>query len=136
MDKYADIMDAERPVSSRHPAMDTLDRAAQFAPFSALTGYDAVIAETARLTEPCIELDESAVDRINETLARIQDRIGEQPVVTLTYFFPDARKAGGAYRKLTGHVKKLDLYEGCLLLTDGTNIPLTYIYELEAPELK
>lgn len=131
MDKYSDIMDAEHPVSTRHPAMATGDRAAQFSPFAALTGYDAVIAETARLTEDDIVLEEEGIAMVNATLVRLQARLSQEPEVTVVYFSPDKRKAGGAYRKAAGRVKKIDLYEGRLVLTDGTCIPLEHIYQID-----
>lgn len=131
MDKYSDIMDAEHPVSARHPAMAIGDRAAQFSPFAALTGYDAVIAETARLTEDDIVLEEEGIAMVNAALVRLQARLSQEPEVTVVYFSPDKRKAGGAYRKAAGRVKKIDLYEGRLVLTDGTCIPLEHIYQID-----
>ena len=131
MNNYRDIMGAEHPVSSRHPAMDIGDRAAQFAPFAALTGYDAVIAETARLTDDGIELEEEGKAMVNAALVRLQAKISETPKAVITYFCPDERKAGGAYKRTEGRVKKIDLYEGRLVLTDGTRIPLEHIYQID-----
>lgn len=131
MDKYEDIMDADRPVSQRHPAMAAGERAAQFSPFSALTGYDAVIAETARLTQSSVELDEGSISAINAALVRLSDRLSEAPVATITYFCPDQQKSGGAYLKITGKVKKIDLHEAYIQLTDGTQIPLAHLRDID-----
>lgn len=124
-------MRAARPVSPRHPAMAAGERAAQFSPFSALTGYDAVIAETARLTECSVELDEGSIAAINAALVRLQSRLSEGPAATITYFCPDEKKAGGAYLRTTGKVKKIALHEAYIMLADGTQIPLAHIREID-----
>lgn len=131
MDKYEDIMDAQRPVSPKHPAMAAGERAAQFSPFSALTGYDDVIEEAARLTQNSVELDEGNITAINAALVRLQARISDAPVATITYFCPDERKAGGAYHKITGGIKKIDLHENYILLTDGRKIPLVHLRDVD-----
>lgn len=130
--KYDDIIHLPHHVSSKRVPMSRLDRAAQFSPFAALTGYEAVIQETGRLTDTQAELDEGRKAELNEKLSRIFEAIGEQPQVNITYFQPDARKNGGAYVSVTGRVKKVDLYEQRILLTDGTAIPLSLIYRITA----
>ena len=128
---YADIIHLPHPVSTRHAAMSKLDRAAQFAPFAALTGYDAELAETARLTTPRIELTESEEDRLNAVYLDLQAHITEHPRVTITYFEPDGRKSGGAYITLTAPVKRLDEHTQTLILTTGETIPLSQIIAIK-----
>ena len=129
--KYDDIIHLPRPVSPRHAPMTVQDRAAQFAPFAALTGYEDVIEESGRLTDARIDLDEGEVARLNEVLAQIKERLPQQTQVKLVCFQNDCRKAGGAYRTVTGCVKKLDEHEKMLLLEDGSVIPLEQILEIE-----
>lgn len=128
---YEDILNHPRPVSKKHLPMSLWDRAAQFSPFAALTGYDAAVAETARLTETPIELDVDAKAELNEKLLFLQRRIS--PQVTVTYFVPDDRKAGGTYVTVTGVVRKLDSLNQWLLLEDGTRIFFGDILDLESP---
>ena len=127
MADYEDIIHLPHPVSVRHGAMSNADRAAQFAPFAALTGYDAELAETARLTTPRIELTESEEQLLNRVYRYLQDNISLQPRVSITYFQPDLRKAGGAYVNVTAPVKKLDEYTQSIVLTTGKTIPLSQI---------
>lgn len=128
--RYDDIIDLPHPVSRKHPQMPLLDRAAQFAPFAALTGHEAAIKETARLTEEEIELDESSKELLDFRLQQLQEHLPEQPEVTVTYFCPDETKSGGAYETVTGSVKKVDSYAGELVFTDGRRIGLGMIIEL------
>ena len=130
-DKYADIRHLSRPVSTRHLPMSPQDRAAQFAPFAALTGYDGVIDETARLTDRERILAVGAEAELDEKMRWIRDHLGEQPGVTLTYFRPDGRKAGGAYVTVSGRVKKLEEHSGKLIFTDGTAVDLENICHIE-----
>lgn len=129
--KYDDIIGLPHHASPKRAPMSLTDRAAQFAPFAALTGYDAVIEETGRLTDRPIELDEGAQAMLDEAMGRIKEEIRNQPAVAVTYFRPDERKAGGAYVTVRGKVKKLDDYHRTLLLTDGTPVPLEQIIGLE-----
>ena len=128
---YDDIIDLPHHVSERHAQMPLLDRAAQFSPFAALTGYDAAIAETARLTDRKRELTEERKQEINRQLEELQARMETAPGVTLVCFEADARKAGGAYRTITGTAKRLDAHAGTLELTDGTVIAFDDILSLE-----
>lgn len=130
--EYDDIIDLPHHVSATRPRMSMIDRAAQFSPFAALTGYDAAIKETGRLTDERIELSEerrAALDRKQQILL---DNLADQPEVSVTYFVPDERKSGGAYVTVTGRVKKVDDYQRLLVLTDGTKIPLDEILDMES----
>ena len=98
------------------------DRAAQFAPFAALVGYDDAVAETARLTEARPELDEQEQQSINERLAYIADHIHEQPEVRIKYFVPDEHKSGGAIVGISGKVKKISATDGILMFADGNSL--------------
>lgn len=115
------------------------DRAAQFSPFAALTGYDDAIQETGRLTEQKIELDDEALQELNERFNILQEHLREQPEVRFTYFKPDARKDGGAYLTASGVVRKIKLCEREILLQDGTTIPVDDILKMESsifPEIE
>ena len=131
MHPYDDIIALPHHVSAKRAGMTLTDRAAQFSPFAALTGYEAVIEETGRLTEVCTELTEGSKEELNRCLLVIQDRLEEQPPVSVTYFRPDDKKSGGAFLTVTGKVKKLDEYEGMLVFTDGQKIPIDRIYALK-----
>ncbi len=128
---YDDILDLPHHVSETRPQMPMMNRAAQFAPFAALTGYDAAVMETARFTEERRTVDEAQKQVINQTLETIRDRITLRPVVTCTYFVPDERKAGGRTVTRTGNVQKTDDLSGILLFTDGTCIPFSELYSIE-----
>ena len=130
--QYADIINQSRPVSSKHPPMSMLNRAARFSPFVALTGYDAAVQETARLTDEKIALDEYAKSMLSDKLQIIAEHIDDLPEVTFTYFVPDKKKSGGAYVGVTGMVKEIDEFERIVVLGDGTKIPILEIYEIES----
>ena len=127
---YDDIIRLPHHVSDRHPQMPMADRAAQFMPFRALTGYGDSLAETARLTEAPVELDETALEELDARLRMLMERLPERPEVTVTCFRPDERKAGGAYVTVTGRVKRMDLYARAVVLEDGTRIPVGSIREI------
>jgi len=129
--KYDDIIDLPHPVSQRRSRMTNYDRAAQFSPFAALTGFDAAIEETARLTETRVELDEDGKAMLDEAIGEIRASLAAQPEITATWFVYDERKAGGSYVIARGRVKRLDLSAGVLLLTDGTIIPVKEIIRLQ-----
>ena len=127
---YDDILQLPHPTSIKHPRMPMGDRAAQFSPFAALTGHGAAIAETARVTDRRIELDEDAREQLDQKLRRLLERIGEQPEITVTWFLPDEKKTGGRYLTTTGTLKRIDSQEHRLVLTDGAQIPLEDILEI------
>ena len=110
---YADILTLPHHKAANRPHMSMHDRAAQFSPFAALTGFDGVIAETGRRTERKIELSEGQLTLLNQKLTLIGDAIqdGYHPVVTVVYFVPDARKEGGSYQEYTGKVRQIDSVE-------------------------
>jgi hypothetical protein len=126
--KYADIIGLPHHTSRTRPRMSVSARAAQFAPFAALTGYGAAVDETARLTDDRIVLDENAKAILDGKLQIIAEHIAEHPEVTITYFEPDKKKSGGAYRSVTGQVKEIDEYERIVRLCDGMKIPIEQIY--------
>ena len=130
--QYNDIIDLPHHISTTRPRMSMLDRAAQFSPFAALTGYDAAIKETGRLTGQRIELTEECRAVLDRKQQVLLENLTEHPEVSVTYFVPDERKSGGTYVTVAGRVKKVDEYQRLLLLTDGTRIPLTEVLELES----
>lgn len=129
--RYDDIINLPHHVSSKRPQMPILERAAQFLPFSALTGYEAAVKETARLTDTRIELEESEKDLLNTKLHVLLDNLATEPKVKITYFLPDGRKSGGKYVSKMGTVIKIDLYNRQIKLEDETVIPLDDIFAIE-----
>ena len=127
MGKYDDIIHTPWPRPTKRARMSLEDRAAQFAPFAALTGYDAVLAETARLTQNPVFLTEESLEELNAQLRRAQARLDAQPGVRLTVYYEDENKAGGRFETVAGNLKKIDCYLGGLVLTDGREIPFLRI---------
>ena len=130
MNQYEDIINLPHHVSPTRPQMPMSDRAAQFAPFAALTGYDAAIKETGRLTDEKIELDEEALTALDMKYQFLMDALDDAPEVTITYFQPDERKAGGKYITATSAVKKVDDFERRITMQDGTKIPMDDILSI------
>lgn len=130
--KYDDILNLPHHVSASRPHMPAADRAAQFAPFAALTGYDAAVRETARQTDARLELDECEKEALNDKLRVLDEHLGSAPEVTVTYFRPDDRKAGGAYVTVSGAVRKIDGYARVVVLADGGRIPIDEIAGLDS----
>ncbi len=130
--KYDDIIGLPHHVSPRRARMSMTDRAAQFSPFAALTGYEALIDETARLTDERQELSEHRKMVLDEALTRILDRAGECPRVRLTRFRADLTKEGGTYLTQEVRIKKVDLYARTVTTTDGLTISMDDLWELEA----
>lgn len=128
---YQEIINLPHHVSKTHPQMPMSDRAAQFSPFAALTGYNSAIRETGRLTEERIELDEEALMALNMRYQLLIDSLKESPEVRITYFKPDERKSGGAYLTITGVVKKVDDYKRLITMQDGMIIPLDDVLMIE-----
>lgn len=128
--KYDEIMGLPHHVSKTRPQMPMSDRAAQFAPFAALTGYDSAIKETGRLTNERIELDEDALTALNVKYQFLMNALDEEPEIKITYFKPDERKAGGEYVSAIGAVKKVDDFERLITMQDGTRIPMDDVYDM------
>ncbi len=131
MNEYEDIIHLPHHVSKKHPQMSMSDRAAQFSPFAALTGYDDAVEETARLTDRRIELDEYEMQHLDERLQKLAALAEEHPEISVSYFLPDARKDGGAYITVTGHVKKIENFARKIILTDGTSIPIREVIAVD-----
>ena len=129
--KYNEIMGLSHHVSKTRPQMPMSDRAAQFAPFAALTGYDAAIKETGRLTDERIELDVEALSALDMKYQLLMEALDEAPEVTITYFQPDERKAGGKYVSAVGTVKKIDDFERRITMQDGAKIPMDDVLSIE-----
>ena len=129
--KYDKIMGLPHHVSKTRPQMPMSDRAAQFAPFAALTGYDAAIKETGRLTDERIELDVEALSALDMKYQLLMEALDEAPEVTITYFQPDERKAGGKYVSAVGAVKKIDDFERRITMQGGAKIPMDDVLSIE-----
>ena len=130
MGRYDDIIDLPHHVSSTRPQMPMIDRAAQFMPFRALTGYEDAVQETARLTEDRVELTEDEKSILDRKLQSLADRISSKPQITVTWFRPDQKKTGGAYVTTTGQLKKVDDFEGVLILLGGERILIENIVSI------
>lgn len=124
------IIDLPHPTSQNHSRMSLHDRAAQFSPFAALTGHHAAIAETGRLTDQRIELDESEIARVDAELQHLQELLPERPTVSITYFVPDERKTGGSYRTVTGEVKRIDTVGGVIQMMDRREITIEEVFSI------
>lgn len=128
--KYDDIINLPHHVSKKHPRMSLEARAAQFAPFAALTGYDEVIRETARLTNKRIEINEELKAILDEKLLLIKEQKYTKPNINVTYFVPDSKKDGGKYVRVTGKVLKIDEYKQKIILENKIEIPISEIIEI------
>ena len=128
--KYDDIISLPHHVSPVHPPMPVGDRAAQFAPFAALTGYEEAVEEAARLTDNRTELNRDRIEELDRELRRLKEHIKERPKAEIIFFKPDERKAGGAFVTAYGEVKKIDEYLGKVIMEDGSIIPIGDIYEI------
>ena len=134
-DKYSDIIDLPHHKSDKRPRMPISDRAAQFAPFSALSGYDDLVRETARLTDEKIILDETEKYILNEKLQFLLDNADREPVVAVTYFVRDEKKHGGRYKCITGVIKRIDTIERQLIFDDKSMICIDDVIEIECDML-
>lgn len=130
-DNYDDIIHLPRHVSKRHPQMSLYNRAAQFAPFAALTGYGAAIAETARQTSPKIEMMEDDRQLMDRKLSILSSHLEEEPTISITFFQPDGRKEGGHYLTTTGIVKTIRTNERIIIMKDRKKISIDAIVGLE-----
>lgn len=137
--RYDSIIDLPHHQSATRKHMSMIDRAAQFSPFAALTGYGDCIKETARVTEERIELDEAEQAAISEKLYDLQTRLeqmprGQIPGITIKFFVPDKTKAGGRYVTITGAVKKVDAFEHMVGMADGSRISMDNIVSIAENE--
>ena len=133
---YEDIINLPHHISSRRPQMPLENRAAQFAPFAALTGYGSAVAETARLTDKRIILDEHAMEDLAIRLNILKEEIDDNPEIAVIYFLPDKKKDGGAYVTVNGALKKIDEYESLIVLISGEKIPLDDIVNIDCELFK
>lgn len=128
--EYEEILGLPRHVSTKHPPMPIADRAAQFLPFAALTGYDDAIRESARLTEERPELDEHEREALDARMQAIAERIDEEPEISILYFKEDAQKSGGSREKIKGRIKKIDEYSRAIVMCDGMCIDIDDIIDI------
>lgn len=127
---YDDIIHLPHHVSATRKQMSMTDRAAQFSPFAALTGYEAAIAETGRLTDDGFELAADGMELLNGKIQILHEHFDQLPEVTVTWFVPDGRKSGGAYVDTIGVVRRIDSLNQLLTMEDGTAIPFSRIYDI------
>ena len=130
--KYDDIMDLPHYTSPNRRRMANIDRAAQFSPFAALTGYDADVLEAARVTHEKLSLTEDMKEILDRKQQRLAEILDEYPELTVTYFVPDPRKAGGSYETVTGNLKKIDEYEQTLVMTSGKSISIADVISIDS----
>ncbi len=129
---YEDIVNLPRHISKVHPQATMADRAARFSPFAAISGYEDMVKEAARVTEERIDITDATKELLNEKLNMIIEFLDEEPEVTITYFEPDKKKDGGAYVSITGTVKRIDEYERIVLMSDDKKIRIDEIYAIES----
>ena len=129
--KYDDIINLPHHRSEARPHMSAYDRAAQFSPFAALTGYDDAVEETARLTDEKAELTEDAKELLNAKILTLAQMLDTAPTVSITYFVPDRKKEGGAYVTVRGQVTSIDEYDRVLVIDRKTTVPIDTIREIE-----
>lgn len=127
---YEDIIYLSHHVSTKRPQMSLHDRAAQFAPFAALTGHEEAVKEAARLTDGKIELDENEIQLLDQKLQYIREHLKERPFVIITHFVPDLRKEGGRYLEHDGVIKKIREYDRLIVMEDDTEILITDILQI------
>lgn len=131
---YEDIVNLPPHISKKHPQPTMLERAARFSPFAAITGYEEMVKEAARVTDKRIELDEGSKELLNEKLLFVTE-LCDDAVVTITHFVPDKLKSGGSYETVTGTIKRIDEYERTVILTEGIIIPIDNIYQIDGDML-
>ena len=134
--KYADIINMPHHTSPNRPRISDIDRAAQFSPFAALTGYDDAGTEAGRLTDQKLNLSEDMKTVLNEKMQMILEYLDDEPIITITYFVPDKKKSGGAYVSVNGIVKEISEYDHAIILTDKTTIPIEQIREIDGDIFK
>ena len=129
--KYNDIINLPHHVSKKHPQLSKASYAAQFSPFAALSGYDGIVLEAARITDERVELGDKENDILNAKLQVIGDHIKEHPEIKVTYFEKDKKKSGGAYLQRNACIKRIDDVERIMYFTDGTNLPIDDITDMQ-----
>lgn len=130
--KYSDIIDLPHHVSTKHPHMSSADRAAQFSPFAALTGHEAAIKETARITDEFVEPDADKKQELDEKLQIIRMILADNKTakVQMIFFKPDGKKSGGSYETITGNIKKIDEYNGLIVFDDKTTVKIEKVIDI------
>ena len=128
--KYDDIINLPHYISEKRAKMSIYDRAAQFSPFAALTGYDAAVLEAARLTERRVELSEDLRSELDRTMSMLAQILDTEPLVTVTYFLPDSRKSGGEYRTVHSRLIRIDNTSESITLSSGDNIPISRVISI------
>ncbi len=131
-DHFDDIINLPHPDPKHHQRMPMLERAAQFLPFAALTGYDDSVREEARLTDKQVAIGEDAAEELDRRMALLREHLPEMPLVTITYFVPDSRKDGGRYLSATGRIKKMDDYGQTILLENNPPIAIQHVLDIES----
>ena len=129
-DKYEDIINMPHHISKKHPPMGIEVRAAQFAPFAALTGYEDAVEETGRITDKKIDLDEEAKKILDKKINLLQNIIKKRPNMTVMYFKPDLKKTGGKYITVNGDLKKIDEYNQKIILNNNQEIKVCDIMDI------
>ena len=129
--KYDDIINLPHHVSERHPQLGKASYAAQFSPFAALSGYDGIVSEAARVTDERVELGETETELLSAKLLIALEHEKEHPRLSVTYFKPDEKKSGGAYLQKTAEIKRVDDVERIMYFTDGTKLPIDDVVDLE-----
>ena len=129
---YEDIIRIPRHISKTHPQASMADRAARFSPFAAISGYEEMVKEAARVTEERIEITEAEKAILNEQLNMIAEFLNDEPEVTITHFVPDKKKSGGAYISITGVVKRIDELKRIVVMKNNKKIKIDDIYLIES----
>lgn len=135
IDKYKDMIYMDRPISKKHTPMPLENRAAQFAPFAALTGYDDAVSETSRLTVNKIELSEEKKAELDLTLSNLNSVITTRPKASITYFVPDTLKSGGDYVTISANIRKIDTVSRTIILMDRSVIAIDDIISIEPEDV-
>ena len=129
--KYQDIINLPHHQSANRPHMSLHDRAAQFAPFAALRGYDDEISETARLTDRQLELNDEQIESINQQIHLIIENIKSVPMAKITYFVPDDKKKGGKYITIEANIRRIDEVQKQIILENGDSIEISKLFSIE-----
>ena len=131
IDKYQDIINLPHHVSKKHPQMSRYERAAQFAPFAALSGYEDIIKEEGRLTDNRIEINEEAKFILDRKMQILMNSIDKKPFISVTYFVPDERKSGGEYVSINEYIKKIDVLKQIVVTENGIVVPVIEIVDMQ-----